>query len=200
MPRSFFARDADLVARDLLGRLLVHDAPRGRLVARITETEAYFGPAGRNAHIAERRDLPAKLRKRLLAEGDAASHAFRGVTPRNRVMFGPPGHWYVYLVYGMHECANVVTGPEAEPQAVLLRAGIAIEGAQRMPRADLGGPARLCEALGITRALDGTDATKSPLRFEPGEPLDDDDVDVTPRIGIKVAADLALRFVARDPN
>lgn len=204
LPRRFFSRDADLVARDLLGRVLVHETPRGRLAARIVETEAYFGPAGRNPHLAGRADMPAALRARLLREGDPASHSFRGPTSRSAVMFGPPGHWYVYLIYGMHECANVVTGParDHEPQAVLLRAGEPLEGLDEMRRRrggklDLGGPARLCQALGIARAHSGADATKGPLHFEAGQPVPDAEVVATPRVGISSAADLPLRFVAR---
>jgi len=208
LPRTFFARDSDVVARDLLGRLLIHDSPRGRLSARITETEAYFGPAACNQHLASRRDISPGLRARLLEAGDPASHAFRGVTERNRLMFGPPGYWYVYFVYGMHECSNVVTGPkggsggftpqsssvESEPQAVLLRAAAPVEGADLMPRVDLGGPARLCQGLGITRADNGRDATRPPLWFEAGKRVLDRDVQVTPRIGVKLGADLPLRF------
>ena len=206
LPRAFFARDADVVARDLLGRTLVHETPRGgRLSARIVETEAYFGPPTRNAHLAQRDDMRATLRRRLLKEGDPASHSFRGVTHRNRVMYGPPGYWYVYLIYGMHECANVVTGPKGrsgeftqsdrfEPQAVLLRAAEALDGRDQMPRTDLRGPAKLCHAMGITRAAYGLDATKRPLWFEEGAPVAR--VDVTARIG--VASDLPLRFVEQD--
>lgn len=177
LSRRFFARDADVVAKDLLGRILVHASPEGRRAARITETEAYFGPPG--AHD----DYP---------EGDPASHAFGRVTDRNRVMHGPPGVWYVYLIYGMHECANVVTGKDGAAQAVLLRAAqpIGFE-------ADLGGPARLCKQLGITRAHNHADATKPPLFFEAGK--HDDDYDTTPRIGVD--SRLPLRFVLRKaPN
>ena len=201
--RSFFARDADVVARDLLGRILVHDAPEGRVAARVTETEAYFGPAGRNPHLKDRRDMPAALRRRLLKEGDPASHSFPGVTKRNRVMYGPPGHWYVYLIYGMHECANVTTGPldAPEPQAVLLRGGEAVEGveavrARRGGRLDLSGPGKLAQGMGITRALYGADAVDGPLRFEAGAPLPAAEVEVTPRIGVVGGEDLPLRFVA----
>jgi DNA-3-methyladenine glycosylase len=183
----------------------VHGTRGGRLAARIVETEAYFGPAGRNPHLRARLDMPARLRARLLREGDPASHSFRGLTQRNRVMHGPPGYWYVYLIYGMHECANVVTGPKGgsggftpqsdsyEPQAVLLRAAEPLEGIERMARADLSGPAKLCHALGITRAMYGADATKPPLWFEAGTPVSR--ADATPRIG--VTSDLALRFVER---
>jgi DNA-3-methyladenine glycosylase len=206
LSRRFFARDADLVARDLLGRTLVHETKGDRRAARIVETEAYFGPATRNAQLAERDNMRATLRRRLLKEGDPASHSFRGITDRNRVMHGPPGYWYVYLIYGMHECANVVTGPTRgsrgftpqrdryEPQAVLLRAAEPVEGMESMPRTDLRGPAKLSRAFGITRAAYGNDATKPPLFFEQGTPVAR--VDVTARIG--VASDLPLRFVEKD--
>jgi len=195
LPRSFFARDADVVARDLLGRVLVHDHPtRGRLAARVVETEAYFGPPGTNAHLLAR---GTRLARRLHEQGDPAAHSFVGRTARNAAMYGEPGRWYVYLIYGMHECANVVTGPLApphEPQAVLLRAGEPREGIA--PDADLGGPARLVKRLGVSRkAHNGADATRAPLFFERGEPVPDADVETTPRVGILKAAELPLRYV-----
>ena len=195
-----------MVARDLLGRLLVHEAPEGRTASRVVETEAYFGPPGRNPHLAERDDMPAALRRRLLAEGDPAAHSFPGITPRNRVMYGEPGHAYVYLIYGMHECMNVVTGParRPEPQAVLLRAAEPVEGVGLM-RARRGagvrdrelasGPGKLARAMGVTRAHYGQDLTRGPLRFEPGEPAAD--VEATPRVNVVGAEDLPLRFVVR---
>jgi DNA-3-methyladenine glycosylase len=141
LPRSFYARDAHDVAPDLLGHVLVRAFPDGtRAAARIVEVEAY-GP------------------------DDPASHAFRGITPRNAVMFGPPGHLYVYFTYGMHHCVNVVTGRNAEGTAVLLRAAEPVEGVEHMVARrgrerllDLcSGPARLAQALGIERRDDGDD-------------------------------------------
>lgn len=174
LSRSFFARDSDVVARDLLGRILVHELDGKRLACRLVETESYFGPAGRNPHLAARHDMPSRLRARLLREGDPASHSFPGVTARNRVMYGAPGVAYVYLIYGVHECMNVVTGPARahEPQAVLLRAGEPVEGGERMmarrgvARAEdvASGPAKLAKAMGITRAHDGQDVTRAELR------------------------------------
>lgn len=210
LSRRFFARDADVVARDLLGRLLVHETPEGsRLAARVVETEAYFGPPGRNAHLRRRRDMDPALRERLLREGDPAAHSFVGVTERNRVMYGPPGFAYVYLIYGLHECFNVTTGPvdEPEPQAVLLRAGEPLEGveemARRRGRAGLkptevaSGPAKLARALGVTRAHYGLDmaAPEAALRFEAGRAVAPEEVAVTPRIGVVGGEDLPLRFV-----
>ena len=121
LPRSFFDRDTRVVARDLVGKVLVHQDGRTRRAARIVETEAYHGPS------------------------DRASHARFGPTPRAAVMFGPPGHAYVYRVYGLHHCVNVVTGPEGFPAAVLVRAAEPIEGCLHSTR----GPGNLCRALGI---------------------------------------------------
>jgi DNA-3-methyladenine glycosylase len=141
LPRSFYARPADEVAPDLLGHVLVRAFPDGsRGSVRIVEVEAY-GP------------------------DDPASHAFRGETPRNAVMFGSPGHLYVYFTYGMHHCMNAVTGPVGEGAAVLLRAGEPLEGAAAMAMhrgrdrlVDLcSGPGRLTQALGVDRRDDGGD-------------------------------------------
>jgi DNA-3-methyladenine glycosylase len=141
LPRSFYAMPATEVAPALLGHTLVRELPDGtRTAARIVEVEAY-GP------------------------DDPASHAFRGQTPRNAVMFGPPGHLYVYFTYGMHFCMNVVTGRSGEGTAVLLRAGEPVEGVEEM-RARRGrermldlcsGPGRFAQAFGVTRAENGID-------------------------------------------
>lgn len=153
MPRSRLLGAPSDVAPRLLGAVLVSDLEGDIVAARITEVEAYGG-------VGE----------------DAGSHAFRGKTPRNAAMFGPPGHAYVYFTYGMHWCANVVTGPEGSASAVLLRAGEVVEGVDvaraRRPSArtdrDLArGPARLTAALGISGELDGVDLLDdtSPLRL-----------------------------------
>ena len=141
LPRSFFARAATEVAPDLLGQVLVRALPdRTRATARIVEVEAY-GP------------------------DDPASHAFRGMTPRNATMFGAPGHLYVYFTYGMHFCMNAVCGRAGEGTAVLLRAGEPLEGVDAM-RARRGrepilelcsGPGRFTQAIGVTRSDDGAD-------------------------------------------
>ncbi|MGN6473272.1 MAG: DNA-3-methyladenine glycosylase [Mycobacteriales bacterium] len=183
LPRSFYDRQVLEVARDLLGCVLRSDD----VALRLTEVEAYDGG------------------------NDPASHAFRGPTARNSVMFGPPGHAYVYFTYGMHFCMNVVCGPAGIASAVLLRAGEVIEGhnlvarrrAASKPRDFARGPARLCVALGIDRALNGADlaARRSPLRLEAGEAVADDAVMSGPRVGIAAAADRPWRFwIVGDPT
>jgi DNA-3-methyladenine glycosylase len=138
LPRGFYRRDPREVAPELLGKLLAD----GDLLARIVEVEAYCGA------------------------DDPGSHAYRGKTARNATMFGPPGHLYVYFTYGMHWCANAVCGPAGTGTAVLLRAAEPIRGldhmrgrrpAARRDRDLLAGPARLCQAFGITGAEDGAD-------------------------------------------
>lgn len=171
------------------------------------ETEAYFGPPGSNLQLERREDMPVRLRAQLLRHGDPAAHSFVGITDRNRVMYGPPGYWYVYLIYGMHKCVNVVTGPEdpVEPQAVLLRAGEPVEGlAEMLARRGVAretdvasGPAKLAKALGISRAHYGLDATRPPLRFEEGEPIPSGRVAASPRIGVVGGEALRLRYFDR---
>ena len=158
LPREFFDRPSTEVAPDLLGCVFWHDSPAGLVVVRLVEVEAYQGSR------------------------DPASHAFRGQTARNAVMFGPPGHVYVYFTYGMHFCANLVCQPAGQAEAVLLRAGAVVSGhelaasrraadSERPVRPlDLArGPARLCQALDIDRGFDGTDvcAADSPLGIGP---------------------------------
>ena len=175
LPRRFYARDAATVARDLLGKVLVHDADGVRRRARITETEAYVG-----SH-------------------DLASHSRHGRTARNATMFGPPGHAYVYLVYGLHHCLNAVTGRVGDGEAVLLRAADPLDGWD----ARLSGPALLAKAFGVTRADDGADLVNGPLSIRDGPAPAR--VERTARIGVGYAKDWAhrpLRFLARDvqPN
>lgn len=169
LPRAFYARDAATVARELLGKVLVRDVAGVRRRARVTETEAYVG-----SH-------------------DLASHSRHGRTPRNATMFGPPGRAYVYFVYGMHHCLNAVTGDDGVGEAVLLRAAEPLDGWQ----ARMQGPALLASAFEVTRADDGADLVKGPLRILDGPAPDR--VEVTKRIGVAYAGDWAhapLRFLA----
>ncbi|HVL48512.1 MAG TPA: DNA-3-methyladenine glycosylase [Candidatus Thermoplasmatota archaeon] len=188
---SFFARDADVVARALLGDVLEATLPDGSTRrARIVETEAYFGPPRANAALARRRDhASAPWRRAVVAEGDAASHAFRGPTPRAGIMFGPPALAYVYIAYGMHACLNVVTGRAGDPQAVLVRAAEPLDGA---PARAASGPGRLARHLGVTRRLNGHALDAPPLRVLAGEPPEA--VAVSRRVGVAAAVDLPLRF------
>jgi DNA-3-methyladenine glycosylase len=166
LPREFFDRPVLTVAPELLGCLLLAQSPDGAVAVALTEVEAYAG------------------------EADPASHAFRGQTPRTTVMFGEPGHAYVYFTYGMHFCVNLVCQPAGTAAAVLLRAGRVIEGtnlaavrrgatAGRKDNELARGPARLCQALGIDRSLNGIDVCDpaSPLRIlqpsGPGRSLSD---------------------------
>ena len=191
LPRAFYARDPRLVAPDLLGKVLVRTGPAGvpDRAGRIVEVEAYCGGE------------------------DPGSHAYRGMTDRNRVMFGPPGGLYVYFTYGMHWCANAVCGEVGDGLAVLLRALAPIDGLEAMraarPRArrerDLcSGPAKLCQALGLDRAFDGADLVTG----GEGVTIVDDgtapaaaDVVVDRRIGLTRGAEHEWRWlVAGDPN
>jgi DNA-3-methyladenine glycosylase len=190
LPRAFFARPADEVAPELLGCVLEHEVPGGLVAVALTEVEAYMG------------------------DKDPASHAWRGRTARNAVMFGPPGHAYVYFTYGMHFCVNLVCLLEGTASAVLLRAGRVIAGedlararrerATPLPARDLArGPARLCQALGIDRGLDGADACvpASPLRIRAASEAPVTTVRSGPRIGISRAADVPWRYwVDGDPT
>ncbi|HEV2536123.1 MAG TPA: DNA-3-methyladenine glycosylase [Streptosporangiaceae bacterium] len=202
LPRDFFARPSVEVAPDLLGCVLEHETADGLVAVELTEVEAYAGAS------------------------DPASHAYRGKTRRNAVMFGPPGHAYVYFTYGMYFCVNLVClGEAASASAVLLRAGAIVAGEElararrtrgRAPSGtsssgaspgatgmiasrDLArGPARLCLALGIDRALDGADACvpSSPLRVGTGAEPAPRSVKIAsgPRVGVSSAAEIPWRF------
>ena len=182
--RSFYEPTAEVVARALLGHKLIRQTPDGLCGGEIVETEAYL-------------------------IGDPACHGAPGLTARNRVMFGPPGHAYVYLIYGLHFCVNAVCRPSGLAEAVLIRA---IEPSWNQPLMQkfrpsstkdnlTNGPARLCEALSVTRELDGVDLCDGSAElFIAANPnvdqfrYDRGPVVVTPRIGITKAADLELRF------
>jgi DNA-3-methyladenine glycosylase len=183
--RGWFDRSAAEVAPELLGAVLVHDTPSGRIAGRIVEVEAYLGPE------------------------DLAAHSAAGQTPRNAVMFGPPGHLYVYFVYGMHHCANVVCGPGSKPEAVLLRAAELTEGEQlarvrrgALPSARLAsGPGNLASAFDIDRELNGSDLLAGPIHLEHG--TRPDVIDRAPRIGVDYAGawtDRPLRYLIRDDH
>lgn len=183
--RSWFDRPAAELGPSLLGMLLVHDAPPGRVVGRIVEVEAYQGPE------------------------DLAAHSARGRTARNAVMFGPPGHLYVYLVYGLHHCANVVCGPGTKPEAVLLRAAEIVEGADLARRRRgtapdhrlASGPGNLGSAFGFDRSLNGADLTTGPVRLAPGKPPAR--IERSARVGVDYAGAWASRpmrlSIADDP-
>jgi len=176
------------VARDLLGRVVEAWSPEGTVAVRLTEVEAYGGAA------------------------DPASHAFRGRTSRTEVMFGPPGHLYVYFVFGMHWCCNVVCGADGVASAVLLRAGAVVSGLdlarhrRTTARSDpelARGPARLAAALGLDGRANGVDlcAAASPVRLLAGTPVPDRAVEQGPRVGVASAGDVPWRFwVAADPS
>jgi DNA-3-methyladenine glycosylase len=180
LDRDFYRRDPRAVAPDLLGKVVV----AGERRARIVEVEAYCGPE------------------------DPAAHSYRGRTPRNATMFGPPGHLYVYFSYGMHWCCNPVCGDDDEGVAVLLRALEPLDGLEAMRAARGGvrdrdlcrGPARLCEALGITGVLDGADLVTGDRGLaivEDGTPPPSTPA-VGPRIGITRGADAPWRFWVPD--
>jgi len=174
--RDFYARDTVEVARDLLGKILVHGPTAGIIV----ETEAYLGGE------------------------DLAAHSSRGITERTRVIFGSPGHAYVYFIYGMHECLNLVAEPEGAPGCVLIRALEPVDGIdvmwKRRPAAKkveqlASGPGRLTLAMGITRKHNGADVTRGLLHVR--EPMRKREFRVTstPRIGITKCASWPLRFL-----
>jgi DNA-3-methyladenine glycosylase len=187
VPRDFLDRPSTEVAPDLLGCVLEHASAEGLVAVTLTEVEAYAGAV------------------------DPASHAYRGRTARNAVMFGPAGHAYVYFTYGMHFCVNVVCMPAGTASAVLLRAGRVIAGEElarrrRAPASgtaerDLArGPARLCQALGIDRALDGADlcAPDSPLRLRgtatTARSEEKSLIHTGPRVGVREGGDVPWRF------
>ena len=182
LPPSFFDRDTEVVSRELLGAVLECETEDGVASGRIVETEAYLGPH------------------------DPACHAIYGRTQRTDHLFGPAGTSYVYFIYGVHWCFNAVTGPEGQGSAVLVRAIEPLAGldlmrsrrrAARTPSDLTNGPGKLCQALGIEGRHSGLSLQRPPLRIRRGAPVPDDDVIVTPRIGITRAAALPLRWLVR---
>jgi DNA-3-methyladenine glycosylase len=187
LPQAFYSQNTVAVARALLGCYLAHLEGEQVTVGRIVETEAYL-------------------------TGDPASHAFHGKTKRAAVMFGPPGYAYVYLIYGLHTCLNVVTGPEGRGEAVLFRAlepvqGVATMQARRKtsrPTLLCSGPARLTQAFAITLALNGCPLFQGDYQlwsadsFPSVPPVEDSAIVQTTRIGISKAVDLSLRFYVKN--
>ncbi len=162
LDRAFYARPAAQVARELLGKTLAFGDASGRIV----ETEAYLG------------------------EDDGAAHSARGMTPRTRVIFGEPGHAYVYFVYGMHHCLNIVCEPEGVAGCVLIRALEGLGG-------KANGPGKLTRALGITLAQNGVDVTRGPITIHAAEDREVFEIAVSARIGITKSVELPLRFFIR---
>ncbi len=183
LPRSFYVRPTRQVAQDLLDAVIVHQFGSATLAGRIVETEAYLGLE------------------------DLAAHASRGLTERTRVLFGPPGHAYVYLIYGMYECLNLVAEPDGQPGCVLIRALEPIAGMeemqQRRPAArrleDLAsGPGKLTLAMGISRRHNGQDVTRGPLVVRKASRTEPLSIVTTTRIGITHCADWPLRFYIKE--
>lgn len=179
LDKDFYRRHTVTLARELLGKVLVHRSPEGVAAGKIVETEAYL-------------------------QDDPACHAARGRTGRNAAMFGPAGTAYVYLIYGIYHCFNVVAGEEGAGEAVLVRAlepleGLALMQARRGKRRPLekpaSGPGNLCTAMGIDRRHNGICLSAPPLFLILGErPVSPEDITTTRRIGISVGQELPLRF------
>ena len=185
LPRAFYERPTETVARELLGAVVVRRLEGETLAGRIVETEAYLGG------------------------NDQAAHSYAGVTPRTSVIFGPGGHAYVYFIYGVHHCLNLIAQPAGVPGCVLVRALEPVSGLDMMrlrrgrPRKDrdlASGPGKLCQALGIGLAEYGADVTDptGALTVLPSNLPAPLDITVSTRIGIRRSADLPLRFFIRD--
>ena len=182
LPRSFYERETEIVAREMLGTVLECDTAQGVGSGIIVETEAYLG------------------------EHDLACHAAVGRTPRTEALYGPPGTSYVYFIYGMYWCFNAVTRIEGLPSAVLVRALEPLDGIalmhRRRPRIrntiDLtNGPGKLCTALGVVGSMSGKSLQRKPIVIREGEQVGDDKIDVTTRIGITRSADWPLRWIVK---
>ena len=182
LPRAFYQRETEIVAREMLGTVLECETEDGLASGIIVETEAYLG------------------------EHDLACHAAAGRTARTEALYGPPGTSYVYFIYGMYWCFNAVTREVDLPSAVLVRALEPLDGIalmhKRRPRikneVDLtNGPGKLCRALGIDGSLSEKSLQRKPLRIREGEPVPDDQVEITTRIGITKCADWPLRWIVR---
>lgn len=167
LPREFYTRDTILVARELLGNYLVHISPAGEQIGMIVEVEAYLGPH------------------------DLAAHSARGLTPRTQVMFGSPGHAYVYMIYGMYYCINVVTEPEGHASAVLLRAVQPIQNIEQRTQ----GPGLLCKAMHIDKRLNGRDLLSGELYITANPDPHRFTIIKRPRIGVAYAKHWARRLL-----
>jgi DNA-3-methyladenine glycosylase len=167
LPRGFYDRDTVLVARELLGKHLVHMVAGVERIGRIVEVEAYLGPQ------------------------DLAAHSSKGLTPRTKIMFGPPGHAYVYLIYGMHWCVNMVTQPQGHASAVLLRA---LEPVQDLP-GNTRGPALLCKAMQIDKRLNGHDLLSDDFYVAAPDTEPRITIVKRPRIGVDYAKHWARRLL-----
>ena len=178
LPRSFYDRPTEIVARELLGKYLVRRIDNICLVGKIVETEAYIG------------------------ENDPACHAARGYTNRTSIMYGPPGYAYIYFIYGMYNCLNAVTEREGFPAAVLIRALEPIQGIEQMKRfrqrKDIhsltNGPGKLCQALQLDRSLNGADLCGDILFIAPGEKIPDEQIVCSSRVGIRKGTEHLWRF------
>lgn len=186
LPRSYYEQDSLTLAKDLLGRYLVHADEDGITIGKIIETEAYRGTL------------------------DAAAHSYSGKpTARTKIMFGPGGYAYVYLIYGMYYCLNIVAGAAGFPEVVLLRALEPVEGIELMKqrrnteklRNLCSGPGKLCAAMGIDKRYYGTDLCGDELFLLPGEKVAETNIGATPRINIAYAGEAAAypwRFIEKD--
>lgn len=179
LPREFYGQLTTVVARNVLGCTLVSTVGPTPTAGRIVEVEAYLG------------------------SGDPAAHSYNGPTPRTRIQWGPPGHAYIYLIYGMYHCLNFITEPKGTPGCVLIRALEPLDGFECMSarrnlpklRRDIcNGPGKLTQALGIDRTQNGNDLLSEPLFVLRGPPVSDVQVRVSPRIGLVHATQLPLRF------
>ncbi|RMH35825.1 MAG: DNA-3-methyladenine glycosylase [Nitrospirae bacterium] len=175
LPREFYCRATLDVARELLGKTLIHRMPDGVIHVRIVDVEAYIGSE------------------------DRACHASRGRTRRTEVMFGPPGHTYVYLIYGMYHCLNLVTEPEGFPAAVLIR-GIECTGSDvdenRGTSNRIDGPGRVCRHMEIDRSLNGIDVTVAQRLWvvDHGLMIDPQRIEALPRVGVDYAGEWAKKL------
>jgi len=182
LPRAFFERETEIVAREMLGTVLECETDVGLASGIIVETEAYLG------------------------EHDLACHAAAGRTARTEALYGPPGTSYVYFIYGMYWCFNAVTRTEGLPSAVLVRALEPLSGTALMHKRRPGirnevdlanGPGKLCTALGIVGSMSGKSLQRKPLVIREGKPVPDEKVEVTTRIGITKSADWPLRWIVK---